>query len=275
MHLDAEIVYMAAGDEPVALQIMHYPDGAPLITNPTPPRKVLLRPRTMSTFYDAMFWFDSLRERGHAMPELILPCVPGARQDRLNPTGDVLFTLKSVAALLNARHFPRVTILDPHSLVTPALIAHCQVIATPELVTHSQKWAAVIAPDGGAVARASAIAQREGIPLLHGWKKRNVKDGTLSGFGMQPIPDDLPEGPLLVVDDLCDGGGTFIGLAQESYLERQHRPLHLYVTHGLFTSGTKKLFAYFNEIFCTDSVIADRPGVHVSFICDKLLRAGE
>ena len=55
--------------------------------------------------------------------------------------------------------------------------------------------------------------------------------------------DEVPDLPLLVVDDICDGGGTFVALAA---LLRRHsdRPLGLYVTHGLCTKGVAPLRDY-------------------------------
>jgi len=44
------------------------------------------------------------------------------------------------------------------------------------------------------------------------------------------------------VDDICDGGRTFIesaGLLREAYPEAD---IHLYVSHGIFSKGTDVLF---------------------------------
>src|ERR1051325_4669315 len=105
---DADIIYLAHG-------VLHeqpwhaYPDGTPRFDAPAAtPEAILLRPRSMAAFTAALYWGDALANRGHAVPSLVLPLIPGARQDRLNPSGDYLFTLKSVAQAINARHFPSV-----------------------------------------------------------------------------------------------------------------------------------------------------------------------
>lgn len=58
---------------------------------------------------------------------------------------------------------------------------------------------------------------------------------------------------LLIVDDLCDGGATFI--AEGEYLKKflPNKKLKLFVYHGLFTQGVHNLLNYFDEIICTNS----------------------
>lgn len=249
-----------------AIPVAHYPDGMPLMRAPlSPPTALLLRPRSLDTFFAALAWVDALAARGHAVPRLLLPCVPGARQDRLNPSGDYLDTLYSIAQAINARHFPSVTVLDPHSLVTPALIDRCHIVYASLPFVAKHDYLGVIAPDGGAEKRAGAVAQVLGVPLFHAWKRRDVATGALSGFACEP----LEPGGYLVVDDLCDGGGTFVGLAET--IGGRAR-LDLFVTHGLFTKGTDELLRHFHRIYTTDSTLHDKPGVRVIPSCASLLR---
>lgn len=240
------------------IEVRTYPSGDPLIEwqDGDWPERLLLRPRSMLSFMAAMYFVDALTFRQHPIPELILPCVPGARQDRLNDRGDYLFTLKSVADEINARDFPRVTILDPHSDVAPALIERCRVIGVADFIqvkTIDTPWAAVVSPDSGADKRAHSIAKLLGLPLLHAWKKRDVATGKLSGFGIQMIDVSIPAGRLLVVDDICDAGGTFIGLAAET--AKFGREADLLVTHGYFSKGIAPLLDSFRRIIVTDSVV--------------------
>lgn len=258
------------------ISISQYPDGLPLIRRPVPTaiERVLLRPTSLSDFVAAMFWIDAYTQRGRAVPHLILPFVPGARQDRLNDGGDYLFTAKSVANMINARNFPSVTAVDPHSDVTPALIDRCRVVHVSDFVkVPAGKYAAVISPDAGAEKRASAVARKLGVPLLHAWKTRHVDTGQITGFGVEPFPLALGDSPrLLVVDDICDGGGTFIGLADICQAETAGSvDLHLFVTHGVFSKGTDELKKYYSHIYCTDSIIGDRPGVFEIDVCRQLV----
>ena len=62
------------------------------------------------------------------------------------------------------------------------------------------------------------------------------------------VPDESFEKPVVILDDICDGGGTFIALAQV-LRERTRQPLYLYVTHGLFTKGLAPLQACYDGVF--------------------------
>jgi ribose-phosphate pyrophosphokinase len=262
-------------------RIQSYPSGEPMIAHPAVEvqvQKLLLRPRSMLDLMGGLFFVDALVERGQKPPELILPFVPGARQDRLNNVGDYLFTAKSVANEINARNFPKVTVLDPHSEVISALINRCHVVHAHECFRTMVEgyYDGVVSPDAGAEKRASAVAKKLRVPLLHGWKTRNVATGEITGFGLER--SDVIETPrprVLVVDDICDGGRTFIGLG--GVLKERGLRADLYVTHGLFSQGTSKLLVHYDKIICTDSVEAHNQGIDgnvgidIIKVCNQLL----
>jgi ribose-phosphate pyrophosphokinase len=107
-------------------------------------------------------------------------------------------------------------------------------------------WDGVIAPDKGAVDRAGAVARRLGVALLIAGKVRDSATGKLSGF---TAPEGLEAGRYLLVDDICDGGGTFAGLAQAIREAQPDAELHLWVTHGLFTGRWREnLLPHFASI---------------------------
>jgi len=248
-----------------------YPDTMPLIRwNGESVDAMLLRNGSLTEFVATMFFVDSLLARGYRAPRLVLPFIPGARQDRLNGSGDFFFTAKSIAGMLNARNFPSVTVLDPHSDVAPALIDRCRVVSAADCIfVPDGKYDAVVSPDAGAEKRSGKVARKLGVPLIHAWKTRDVKTGAINGFGMEVPP--LPHGALaLVVDDICDGGGTFLGLAD--VLDDHELEAHLWVTHGLFTQGTEKLLGRYSHVYCTDSVDGPRDGIIEIEVCEKLLK---
>ena len=57
---------------------------------------------------------------------------------------------------------------------------------------------------------------------------------------------------ILIVDDICDGGGTFLGLAQELKAKNAGN-LYLAVSHGIFSRGFEDLEKVFTKIYTTDS----------------------
>ncbi len=60
-------------------------------------------------------------------------------------------------------------------------------------------------------------------------------------------------GKYLVVDDICDGGGTFLGLADKFWKQTSISTLDLYVTHGIFSKGVRELLRMYHNVYSTDS----------------------
>ena len=164
-------------------------------------------------------------------------------------------SVKVYADLFNHLNLNKVTIYDPHSEVTPAVLNNCEVITNhtfiQKVVSALDKDILLISPDGGALKKIYKVSEfLGGIPVVECSKKRNVKNGQLEGFRV--YEDDLQGKDCLIVDDICDGGGTFIGLAKEL---KKHNVGNLYlaVSHGIFSKGFEGLNQYFTKIFTTDS----------------------
>lgn len=258
------------------INVETYPSGEPLVkfSDPTVEiDRILLRPKNFTEFMGGLTFIDALSARGRVPPDLILPFVPGARQDRLNDEGDYLFTAKFVAGLINARKCNRVTILDPHSDVISSLIDNVEVIKAVDCMEYMPeildgRYDCVISPDAGAEKRAGAVAKALKVPLVHAWKTRDVATGAITGFGIENAAG-YQHG--LVVDDICDGGGTFVGMTGVLFAEMP--TADLWVTHGIFSKGTKDLLMYYNKIYCTDSLTNARQDVNIVNICETLLNA--
>jgi ribose-phosphate pyrophosphokinase len=245
----------------IPVQLGLYPDNTPVVNfaeawdaNGGDIRAMLLQPASIQEFFTGMMICESIRERGSRVRELVIPCIPGARQDRIKWEGDMLFTIKFIANAINDQHFDKVTTVDPHSLATTALIDRLVVMpqVVPYLklyVSRTADWDGVIAPDRGAMSRAEEFSDLVHIPAYFGVKHRDPETNKLSGFSI----DGLESGKhYLVVDDLCDGGGTFLGLAEK--IAEAGATADLFVTHGLFTkNATEKLAKVFSKIYATDS----------------------
>jgi ribose-phosphate pyrophosphokinase len=208
---------------------------------------IVVKADNLQTFITAMFLVDSIHISGGNIHTLVLPYIPGARQDRINPTGDVLFTLSSVASMINNRFFDTVLALDPHSHSSFNLISN--LVDYPLELVAEKVWngyGGIIAPDKGAVYRAQEFdIHSKGV--TYGSKHRDVATGKLSGFGI-----DVEAGKhYLIVDDICDGGGTFIGLNEK--IKEQGAFAHLYVSHGIFSKGLLTLLDEFGTVYTTDT----------------------
>ncbi|QDF15367.1 phosphoribosyl pyrophosphate transferase [Gordonia phage Mollymur] len=179
---------------------------------------------------------------------LLIPYLPAARADRGIPGG-----LGVYGDIINAGDWSEVISLDVHN---PAA-AYCAVnnltsmSATPLVaatVEDQDAFTGVIAPDAGAALRAQGVAAVLGIKAIVADKKRDFATGKILGITCPPVD---PDGNYLVVDDICDGGGTFMGLADATGLDRDR--LSLWVTHGIFSGNSSQLWDKFKAIYTTDS----------------------
>src|SRR5574344_2364232 len=82
---------------------------------------------------------DAYKRKFNTIPELYLPYIPYARQDRVCNTGESL-SIKVLADLINIKNYPVVHVLDPHSDVSIALLNNIQVTDNTELVKKVWKY---------------------------------------------------------------------------------------------------------------------------------------
>lgn len=196
---------------------------------------------------------DALRRMGVEKINLFLPYFPAARQDRIMTKGEPL-SVKVYAELINNLDLNKLTILDPHSEVTPALLNRVEVLENHTYVKQIADQLEdfyLVSPDAGALKKVYKTAQYlGGVEVVEGAKTRDVKTGKLSGFTIHQ--EDLEGRTCLVVDDICDGGGTFLGLAEQLKAHNAGK-LILFVTHGIFSKGSKELAKVYDQIICTNS----------------------
>jgi ribose-phosphate pyrophosphokinase len=211
---------------------------------------VLLQPRSMSDLMAGLSVVDGLWNVFDSYPQrLILPYVPGARQDRANPSGDVGFMLATVARLINSYGFMEVVVADPHSPKVNELINNVVEFPLVNIYAHLWKgYTGVISADKGGLERATLAAKVLDKPLYQGAKVRDEATGKLTGFAVEPLEEG---GHYLVVDDICDGGGTFLGLGEK--IREQGAYADLFVTHGIFSKGTDDLKKIFKNIYTTNT----------------------
>ncbi len=197
---------------------------------------------------------DALRRMDVKIIDLFIPYFPAARQDRVMIPGEPL-SVKVYADIINAMQLNKVFVFDAHSEVTPALLNNSTVIPNytfiKEVLENIGNNVKLISPDGGALKKIYKVSEfLGGVEVVECSKSRDVKTGKLSGF--QVYEDDLEGMDCLIVDDICDGGGTFVGLAEE-LKNKNAGKLYLAVSHGIFNKGFEVLDC-FDKIFTTNSV---------------------
>jgi ribose-phosphate pyrophosphokinase len=194
---------------------------------------------------------------------LSLPYIPYARQDRACNPGEAA-SLKVIGNMINGMGFATVRCVDAHSMVAGACIDRLYVEDQYSVfsgVRQSFRETYIVAPDQGASKKCEDFAKRVGAAgVITCAKNRDLKTGKIIGFRV--IDDVPPNADLLVLDDLCDAGGTFIAVATEL---RKHEParLDLAITHGLFTKGVGIVKDHFDKVFTTNSYNSNKNGAIV------------
>lgn len=61
--------------------------------------------------------------------------------------------------------------------------------------------------------------------------------------------------PLVVIDDLCDAGGTFVGVASKIKEINPNRRLAIFVTHMVNPKGITTLSENYDEVYFTNSYL--------------------
>lgn len=206
---------------------------------------------------------DALQRMGVEIINVFIPYFPAARQDRVMVPGEPL-SVKVYANLLNNAGVNWVTVYDAHSEVTAAVLDRCTIIPNHTFIEKVLKDLSddtlLISPDGGALKKIYKVSTYlGGREVVEGSKQRDVKTGKLKAFKV--YADDLAGRDCIIVDDICDGGGTFMGLAEELKAKGAGK-LYLAVSHGIFNRGFEDLSKTFETIYTTDSFRdIDEPGV--------------
>lgn len=254
-------IYTPAGD--LAFKTFTFPDGQPHFILETYEREfqsvvIEMAIKSPSDLFLCLMANDVLRQHGYSEISLDIRYLMGARMDRAISSLEP-FSLQLVARLLNGGGFTKIRILDAHSEVATRLIRN-SVNALPfkvvEQVLTTTK-AVPICPDKGAVERVKELA-RKFVKCL---KTRDMATGALSGFAVTddgPLsPKHLRDNNAVIIDDICDGGGTFVGLAKE-LRKAGAKKVFLYVTHGIFSKGLP--LEGIDHVYTTDTLNSLIPG---------------
>lgn len=198
---------------------------------------------------DLMLTVNALRNMYGQNRKLALnvPYLPFSRQDRVMTEGES-FGLQAAVAMINLCNFDEVTTMDVHSDVASALFPAGVFYSIPQEVVWestvdslarletNRSRVVLISPDAGALKKIYKLAKRTDLRVVEAKKIRDVATG-------QIVKTDIEECELInvdtaiIVDDICDGGRTFVELAKEIRRGGYQGDLILCVTHGIFSKG--------------------------------------
>ncbi|HEV2482635.1 MAG TPA: phosphoribosyltransferase family protein [Puia sp.] len=250
----------------ISYQSMIFPDGQPHIKinvqqtaalDKKDPLRIFTRLNNAGDLLLALLVKNTLDYLEFEHVELHVSYLLAARMDRVMLDGEP-FSLRVVAALLNQGQFKKVLIFDPHSEVSTALIDRSYAVTNHLFVrdalndytsSHPGDTPCLISPDAGALKKIHKLAQFLGIEnVVECMKERDVRTGALTNF--KAMTDGLHGQTCFIIDDICDGGGTFAGTAK-MLKEKGAAKVVLIVSHGIFSRGP--VIEYVDAVYTTDS----------------------
>jgi ribose-phosphate pyrophosphokinase len=196
---------------------------------------------------------------------LVMPYMPYARQDK-EISNEQTFALRPFASLINKMQFKEVLAVDVHNVAFTKdkidRFTNIEPIGFHTDVTNAVDPDLVIFPDAGAKARYQYI---DDYPIMVFSKKRDQSTGKILGFEAVEKPEEVikQKSVGLIIDDICDGGATFLGIAEEVKKTYSQMKLHLAVTHGLFSKGQKVLTDAGLTLHTTNSLVRNPNGFPV------------
>lgn len=202
--------------------------------------------------------------------DLLVPYFPFSRQDRRVNAGESN-SLKVICGIIKSLNFENVMTYDPHSMMLSAYLGDRLLLATPQYnclatvvskLTFSQGYSGkqkllLVSPDQGASKKTQECAnilnviKGFDVDILQCLKSRDPSSGKLNKLEVFYKGQDFSDYDILVVDDICDGGATFISIAKElKELGIKGKSLNLYTTHGIYSKGMSELKKYYDNVKC-------------------------
>lgn len=216
---------------------------------------------------------------------LFTPYFLGSRSDRdfTEGRGGNNYLKDVICPIINSLNFKTVTCIDPYSDVLEACIKGFKKESNLSLVNFAidsiypksydcpQRYRKegiasyipldvndsfiLVSPDAGASKKIYKLAEQIGYKgdIITCSKDRD-KDGKLTKTVVPVAFEQLKsEKDFIIIDDICDGGATFINIAKAIKDERKSAKIYLIVTHGIFSKTFGELSQYFDGIYCTNS----------------------
>ena len=216
--------------------------------------------------------------------DLYIPMLPYSRQDRWMGDGtsvsnkvfiDLLNSLKLNNIFTNDIHSDSSRVLFDSGVLCENTQSQCfldMISKTPTLskIFNSNEKIVFISPDSGAYKKVFDVATiisntyKMDVELVTAQKYRDLETGQinstvidlshLSQYMDTQIKDDAKyQFHLFIIDDLCDGGKTFIELSKaiDNNLDNAKCKYtkNLFITHGLFTKGREVVEQHFDNVY--------------------------
>jgi ribose-phosphate pyrophosphokinase len=211
----------------------------------------------------------ALRNLGVKTIHLYVPYFLGARSDRQFTDGGINYLKDVICPIINSQNYETVTIVDAHSDVLEACIHNYRKIDNINLVKFAltdidnkngaRERTILVSPDAGALKKMYHVSEYFKIEnMVIANKHRDIKTGKITHTEVPGLTQEPGSKNFVIIDDICDGGRTFLEIAKTIRKEREdsvfNDKIYLVVTHGIFSAGFSELKNWIDGIYCTNSV---------------------
>jgi ribose-phosphate pyrophosphokinase len=207
---------------------------------------------------------------------IFIPYMPYARQDRIATVGDPNAIEVFAKLLKRNTNIDVIYTLDIHSEKAAQALVQTGFYLnniTPEffiekylkLIAPNQK-VVLVSPDKGAKNKTHNYSKKidDVVGVIYCEKERDPVSGRLTkarvdSYEIKTVltKEEVKESkiPLVIVDDICDGGRTFVNVVEALRYDGFQNDVHLWTTHAIYSAGLESLKKKFVSIASTDSFI--------------------
>lgn len=211
--------------------------------------------------FDLKMVVDVLRSQyGDCSIALYVPYLPYSRQDRQTQfMGD--FSLRCLKDILDSMKFFKIETLDKHSEYLSFRFVDNKFPEVDLIEGRSDKTNFIgVAPDESAVRRVRKVfLSQEYIPYLEKVREGGEVFSILSKKSIEFLKNwfvKTQHSTLVLVDDICDGGRTFLAAKEEleDLYSSNNLRFWLHTTHGFYTNGIENLLKEFDTVSCINNM---------------------
>ena len=237
----------------IKYEIFHFPDGEVHIKLDVIDRKnevnVICRITNAEELFILMQVGDILN-RQSVKWFLTIYYLMSMRMDRVI-TFNESFSLKVVTDMINSLHPCLIKVIHPHSERTIELLNCFVECSLHPNYKDFEGDVQLCYPDKGAMERYSE-SYRSNYPVLIGEKIRNLNTGKIESIVIKN-PEDYKHLPVMVIDDLCDAGGTFLGINKAIKEIDDKAKVSISIIHMVNERGIDNLSRTFDYVYFTNS----------------------
>ena len=271
-------VKLYANGRDITLSMWKFPAGergVAIVDKITPtPRSaaIQLNYESDQDFVDMLMLVNAIRYEYPAIQlRADIPYFPYARQDRVMNHGEA-FSLQVAVSLVSMCDFYEISVLDPHSdvlmgMFKPGILniksqwelwnscCHIGKGVTVGNTTTPNHPTVLLSPDAGALKKIYKLGAALGLPVICATKVRDTKTGAIVSTKIDCEDINIYD-KIYIVDDICDGGATYIGLANVIRNELGFNGvLTLCTTHGIYSKGKQVILdSGFDELKCINNM---------------------